>query len=224
MKMKSLLGGIAMSAIGIAALAHNGATGVTLERMNGMVALRDVMRQMAPMMQGQSSYDVRAVQVAGATIMAHAGQNMNTLFPQETIAAQSFAKPEIWANWQEFSALSEQLRVYGLGLSTAATNGLTSPVATQAAVDPSATMDGSTMQMGGTPMDQLGVEAAKFTLAELMGVVARRGSNVPLPASSVSASSGTPVGFDFSQMAAPQAFEMISGTCAACHSVFRSGS
>jgi len=224
MKMKSLLGGIAMSAIGIAALAHNGATGVTLERMNGMVALRDVMRQMAPMMQGQTSYDVRAVQVAGATIMAHSGQNMDKLFPQEEIAAQSFAKPEIWSNWQEFSALSEQLRVYGLGLSTAAPNGLTRPAAPQAAMDPSETADGSTMQMGDAPMDRLGVEATKFTLAELMGVVARRSNNTPPPMSGGSASSETPVGIDFSQMAAPEAFEMISSTCASCHSTFRSGS
>ena len=224
MKLKSLIGGIAMSAIGISALAHNGATGVTLERMNGMVALRGVMSEMASIMQGQTPYDVRAVQLAGATIMAHAGENMDKLFPQGEIAAASFAKPEIWENWEEFSALSEQLRVYGLGLSMAAPNGLTDPSQSQSTIDPSSSTDHSTMQMNGIMTEPQRDDGKQFTIDELMNVAARRNVNGQVGKSSSTATGTELSTLDFSLMAAPQAFEMISGTCAACHAAFRSGS
>ncbi len=223
MNKKSLVGGIAMSAIGVAVLAHNGATGVTLERMNGMVALRGVMRQMAPMMQGQTAYDVRAVQVAGATIIAHAGTNMTKLFPQEQIAAASYAKPEIWESWEEFSALSEQLKAYGLGLSLAAPNGLSRPAPTPAAVDPSDPVDHASMQVSDDVADGSGTDVLPFSVAELMGVAPPKNRNAPAPTQASSSANAQTGGFDFTQMAAPQAFEMISSTCASCHSAFRNG-
>lgn len=224
MNKKSLIGGIAMSAIGIAALAHNGATGVTLERMNGMVALRGAMSELAPMMQGQRAYDVRAVQVAGATIMAHSGENMNKLFPQEEIAAASFAKPEIWENWEEFSALSEELRIYALGLSAVAPNGLTRPVQNQTPTDGAGAVDHSGMQMNDPVSEVAEGNGKQFSLDELMGVASPIDETRTTSISASPDGSAEPGGLDFSLMAAPQVFEMISGTCAACHSTFRSGS
>ena len=48
---------LAASAVAAVALAHNGATGVVLERMNGMTAMRDTVAELAPMMQGTVPYD-----------------------------------------------------------------------------------------------------------------------------------------------------------------------
>lgn len=71
-----ILGAIALSSLGAAALAHNGATGVVMERMMGMSAMRDVLKDMAPMMQGQVSYDEWAVRYAATILQSHTGNNM----------------------------------------------------------------------------------------------------------------------------------------------------
>ncbi len=66
-----ILGAIALSALGAVAFAHNGATGVVMERMMGMTAMRDVMRDLATMMQGQVPYDEWTVQEAAAVLQSH---------------------------------------------------------------------------------------------------------------------------------------------------------
>lgn len=52
-----LLGAIALSSVGAVALAHNEARGVVMQRMRGMSAMRDLMRYLAPMLQGQLPCD-----------------------------------------------------------------------------------------------------------------------------------------------------------------------
>ena len=71
-----ILGAIALTPLGAAALAHNGATGVVMERMMGMSAMRDVLKDLAPMMQGQVPYDEWAVRDAATVLKSHAGNNM----------------------------------------------------------------------------------------------------------------------------------------------------
>lgn len=43
---------LAASAVAAVVLAHTGATGIVLDRMNGMTAMRDTVAELAPMMQG----------------------------------------------------------------------------------------------------------------------------------------------------------------------------
>ena len=72
-----ILGAIALSSLGAAALAHNGATGVVMERMMGMSAIRDVVKNLASsMMQGQVPFDEWAVRDAATVLQTHAGKNM----------------------------------------------------------------------------------------------------------------------------------------------------
>lgn len=143
---KRVLWAGALTSLGVAAFAHNGATGVVMDRMMGMTAMKDVMAGLAPMMRGEAPFEVRTVQEGAARIMAHSGENMNRLFPQGSLQAASYARPEIWEDWEDFEALSEQLRTYALGLATAAPNGLTAPAPAAAAPD-SGAMDHGAMQM-----------------------------------------------------------------------------
>ena len=214
-----ILGAIALTSLGAAALAHNGATGVVMERMMGMSAMRDVMKGLAPMMQGQVPYDERAVRDAATVLQTHAGKNMAGLFPEQAVPASSYAKPEIWTDWAQFEALSEELRLYAEGLDIAAVNGLdvTAPIATPVlpADDRAvmAGMDSATMPVVPPP--------TAFTVEELMGLVARADQSLTMIAAPTS--NGQFTGIDFEVTAADDVFERISQTCASCHSLYRKG-
>lgn len=211
MKLNALMGAIVISTIGASVFAHNGATGMVMERMNGMTSMRDVMRDLAPMMQGEVAFDVRAVQTAGATLMAHSGENMSKLFPKEAIPAASYAKEEIWSDWDKFAALSEELRTYAMGLAIAAPNGLTAPAVGVTPSTEGAAIDHSTMQMD-PPKEML-------TLEQLMGVSPRGSvtSSTPMQMDEVAPA------IDFALLAADDVFEKVSQTCSSCHAQFRRG-
>lgn len=228
----------ALSSLGMVALAHNGATGVVMDRMMGMTAIKDIMASLAPMMRGEAPFDVRAAQEGAARIIAHAGDNMNRLFPEGSLQAASYAKPEIWSEWEDFATLSGQLEAYALGLAMAAPNGLTAPTSAVAAPDTEA-MDHSTMQMEaakapapssggmidhstmpmGTPARDTAQEApvTTYTVSQLMGME-RPGASVQ-----TASAASTAEAIDFALLAADEAFEMVSQTCSSCHARFRSG-
>ena len=213
---KTVLGAVALTVLGAVALAHNGATGVVMERMMGMSAMKTIMGDLAPMMQGAVSYDGIAVQEAAFALQAHAGETMTGLFPQGDIPAASYAKPEIWTDWERFATLSEELQRYSKGLALAAANGLDTPAPLVTPDAPSAMsgMDHSAMPMPAGPEG--------FSVAELMGVTSRAATS-PVMMDAVAAETEVP-GIDFAAMAADDVFEQISQTCASCHSQFRDGS
>lgn len=205
-----ILGVFALSVIGATALAHNGATGVVMERMMGMSAMRDAMRDIAPMMQGQAEYDEMAVQAAAAVLRHHAGETMTQLFPKEAIPAVSYARPEIWSNWGRFAALADELNLYAEGLAMAASNGL---MPARAVTKATTLMDHGNMQMNSMPK--------RFSVAELMGVEPLEETGTPI--ASPAASDTQIAGIDFEMMAADDVFEKVGKTCASCHSAFRKG-
>lgn len=211
-----ILGAIALSSLGAAALAHNGATGVVMERMMGMSAMRDVMKGLAPMMQGQIPYDEQAVRDAAAVLQSHASGNLTGLFPQEPIPATSYAKPEIWSDWARFEALSEDLRIYAEGLGISAVNALEAPALI---APPAASMSGMADMDAATMPAKSPVTT--FTTEELMGLVARSDLTPATP--DAPAAKGQFTGIDFEVTAANVVFEKISQTCASCHSLYRRG-
>lgn len=202
---------LAASAVAAVALAHTGATGVVLDRMNGMTAMRDTIAELAPMMQGTVPYDTFIVSEGASVIASHAGGTMLSLFPENSLEGVTYAKPEIWSDWQEFAALSEELKAYADALAEAAPNGL-EPASSPA--DEMAGMDHSGMDMTGTPQPAQG-----FTVAELMGygaasekIAVTRGTSDP-----------TILELDLTTLAADDLFNRISATCSSCHAQFRAG-
>ena len=195
---------LAASAVAAVALAHNGATGVVLERMNGMTAMRDTVAELAPMMQGTVPYDTFIVSEGASVIAGHAGETMLSLFPEGSLEGVTYARPEIWSDWQDFAALAEELKTYADALAVAAPNGL------EPALPPPgdmAGMDHSAMAMTPAPQGDEG-----FTIAELMGY----GERPP----EVQVARGTS---DPATLAADDLFTRISATCSSCHSQFRAG-
>lgn len=115
------------SSVGLAALAHSGATGVMKERMDAMGEMGDEMKRLAPMMRGQTEYDPDVVRNAADTMIGHAGAQMTELFPEGSNGEPSEALDTIWEDWEEFAALAEALRTTAEGMKLAADNGLAGP-------------------------------------------------------------------------------------------------
>lgn len=123
MKSKLMIGLLAGTTMAAAAFAHGGAEGVVKERMDGMMAMGQSVKELAPMMRGEITYDAEAVR-AGARVFVEHSEGMTELFPEGSAGKPSEAKSEIWSDWGEFSALAEQLKVVSEGLAEAADNGL----------------------------------------------------------------------------------------------------
>ena len=104
-----MIGAALVSSLGAAALAHSGATGIVLERMNGMSAMKKTISQLAPMMRGETPYDAAIVQQGAGVIQSHAGGNMTKLFPEDAVPKASYAVPAIWSQWDEFADLADLL-------------------------------------------------------------------------------------------------------------------
>ncbi|PWR02420.1 cytochrome C [Meridianimarinicoccus roseus] len=180
---------------GAAALAHTGATGVVLERMEGMKAMGDAVQAVAPMMRGEREYDADALRRAAETIEAHSGNAMTDLFPEGSNGDPSEARDRIWTDWDSFVSLAEQLEVAARGLATAADNGLAHE---QGGMSTGTMMGGSSM-MGGPGNAMMGSGNGMM------------GGGMP----------DAMTAEDIGAMPADAAFAMTSQVCSACHTRFR---
>ncbi len=173
MKSRNIvMGAIVVSVVAASAYAHGGAKGIVKERMDGMSALGKTMKALAPMMRGEGSYDAQAVRQGAETIRSHAGSSLTRLFPEGSGGMPSEAKDAVWHEWEDFSALAEQLHLYGEGLSLAADNGLM--MSNGAQTDTSSMMGGgastmmggaSTMMAGGMGLEELSEMSADGVFA-----------------------------------------------------------
>jgi cytochrome c556 len=206
-------GVLALAASGLAAVAvaHTGATGVVLDRMNGMTAMKETVAELAPMMQGAVPYDTFIVSEGASVIASHAGETMLSLFPEGSLEGVTYAKPEIWAEWQQFAALAEELETYADALAEAAPNGL------QPATPASGDMAG--MDHSGMIMSPASEEERGFTVAELMGY-AEASRDVSVARSNIDPAS---LELDLTALAADDLFKRISATCSSCHAQYRAG-
>lgn len=155
MKPTGIITSAVLVGVASVALAHSGATGIVKERMDAMSVLSKAVKQVAPMMSGETAYDADTVRHAAETIGTHAGDSMTRLFPEGSTGMPSVAKDAIWDDWESFAGLAEELHRYAEGLALAADN----PPASQSGTmsDTSAMMGGSDMMganamMGGSDM------------------------------------------------------------------------
>lgn len=189
------------SSVGLAAMAHSGATGVMKERMDAMGEMGDEMKRLTPMMRGQTEYDPDVVRNAADTMIGHAGTQMTELFPEGSNAKPSEALDAIWEDWQEFAALAEALRTSAEGMKLAADNGLAGP-----GDMPGGGMMGSGNGMMGTGQSMMGGNQT------MMGT--GQGMMGGAPAEMMSTEM-------LAEMPVNAGFMAVTQTCSACHQKFR---
>ncbi|MEH6724716.1 MAG: cytochrome c [Hyphomicrobiales bacterium] len=182
-----------------AAYAHSGATGVVKQRMDAMSKLGDVTKSLTEMMRGDISYDAELIRQNAAQIRQHAGQSMTQLFPKDSLMKPSEARPVIWSDWEEFEILAMRLEALAIGLEASAENGLMSSGSA-----PASGMMGTGGGTGGM-MGSDGNAGGMMSSGGMMG-----GQNT------------LPVAADLASMPADGVFNMLTQTCASCHTKFRS--
>ncbi len=197
MRMKTLIIAGIVTSVGVAALAHSGATGVVKERMDGMMAMGKAIKDITPMMRGKAGYDPEAVRAFSKEVRKHSGTAMTRLFPEGSGGEPSESKETIWTDWEGFEELAEQLHVLSEGLSEAADNGLK-----MASADGGATIDSGAMMGGQT----------------LMGGESMMGGQTMMGAGLMMNDMGIE---ELAEMPADGVFMMVSQTCAACHTKYR---
>ena len=182
------------SSVGLAALAHSGATGVMKERMDAMGEMGDEMKRLAPMMRGQTEYDPDVVRSAADTMIGHAGTQMTELFPEGSNGEPSEALDTIWEDWEEFAALAEALRTSAEGMKLAADNGLVGQ-----GEMPGGGMMGTGQGMMGTGQTMMGGNQPMMGAAPTQMMTTEMLDEMPVNAG----------------------FMAVTQTCSACHQKFR---
>lgn len=202
---------MAASAAAFGAYAHTGANGVILERMNGMTAMRDVMAELAPMMQGATPYDASSISEGAGVIAGHAGETMLSLFPEGSMSGVTYAKPEIWSDWQGFKGLAEELQSYALALSEA------SQLANFPDSAPTEDMALSVPPEMDIPYAP--AENRALWIGKLMGYGKKR-ADLPIPRADEGIAADEP---NQRRRSPDELFARLSSTCSACHARFRQG-
>ncbi|CAM4309648.1 c-type cytochrome [Palleronia rufa] len=165
MKLKTILAAAAASSVAMGALAHSGATGIVLERMQAMSAMSEAVKKVTPIMRGEADYDADTVRAAAQTFEEHSGTAMTELFPRDNANEKSYAKPAIWEDWEEFERLAVRLETLSQGLAQAADNGLS---ADEAQADTGAMMGGdASAMMGGDTSAMMGGTSSEVSMEEL---------------------------------------------------------
>lgn len=110
--MKKILQITTVSLICLASVA-GAKDGVTNEavkaRMAAMDTIRNSTRILGSMVQGKAAFDGAKAEAA-ATAMAGAAANIPVLFEDQATDPKSEAKPEIWSNWDDFTAKANALQ------------------------------------------------------------------------------------------------------------------
>ncbi len=201
MNVRIWMTALVASSVGLAALAHSGATGVMKERMDAMGEMGDEMKRLAPMMRGQTEYDPDVVRSAADTMIGHAGTQMTELFPEGSNGEPSEALDTIWEDWEEFAALAEALRTSAEGMKLAADNGLVGQ-----GEMPGGGMMGTGQGMMGTGQTMMGGNQPMMGAGQgMMGAAPTQMMTTEMLA----------------EMPVNAGFMAVTQTCSACHQKFR---
>lgn len=142
-----------------AVFAHSGATGIVKQRMDGMVALRDAVREVTPIMRGQVDYDADAVMDFARVVQEHAGEAMTELFPEGSGGMPSEARDTVWSDWEDFEKLAMDLEVLGQALESSAKKGLSAGDTAETSMSTDLMGAGMGSMMGMSETEEMDIEA-----------------------------------------------------------------
>ncbi len=97
-------------------LADNNAIDVVQERMLVMKSMDAAAKRIAEMMLGREAYEPQALAAAARTVASHGGSRLIQQYPEGSLESPSKASPKIWADWDRFESLAQDLVLFGEGL------------------------------------------------------------------------------------------------------------
>ena len=119
-----VLSAIVVVGAATAVLAHKGATGVVMERMNAMKSMGDNMKALSLMVTGKAAFSADKTKKIASTLKTHAS-DIAKLFPKGSIKGPSEALPKIWTDWDEFIGYAKSLEGLAGQLEASAANSKT---------------------------------------------------------------------------------------------------
>ena len=84
---------------------HEGASGVTKQRMAGMKIMANSVKSLHAIVSGKSKLDAEKVRAYTAAIRREGGPRLLKLFPEGSMGYPSEATPQIWGDWPAFVKL-----------------------------------------------------------------------------------------------------------------------
>lgn len=106
----SMLCFVGIALIVMSVKAHEGASGVIKQRMDAMKSMGDYAKTVGDMFKGKTTLDISTISAASEDFVLH-GQLIPTQFPDTPESREGLmteALPNIWDDWQQFTALAEQ--------------------------------------------------------------------------------------------------------------------
>lgn len=110
--IKSLTAIAIVTIILLPAYAHKGATGIVLERMQSMSAMKDAIAIIGNMMRGRLAFDPQEAQKQAKTLQAHA-TSMVSQFPDNEESRQKATKAleAVWQKPENFASIANELEL-----------------------------------------------------------------------------------------------------------------
>ena len=101
------------------AIAHDGATGMVMQRMEAMKEISASMKLIGAMVKGESAFDVAKVEEAANVVAGH-GKHIGHMFPEGSLDKPTEALPVIWTRWDDFIRIGKEMETSALALAEAA--------------------------------------------------------------------------------------------------------
>ena len=97
------------------AIAHDGATGMVMQRMEAMKEISESMKAIGAMVKGDKAFDAGAAEAAARVIAEH-GKHMAHMFPEGSLDKPTEALPVIWTRWDDFTRIGKEMETSALAL------------------------------------------------------------------------------------------------------------
>lgn len=109
---------LAIASASAITLAHDGATGMVMQRMEAMKEIGKSMKSIAAMVKGDTAFDGAVVQASADVIAEHA-KHMPHMFPEGSLDKPTEALPVIWTQWDRFTEIAGKLNTDAQALAEA---------------------------------------------------------------------------------------------------------
>lgn len=102
------------------ATGHRDATGIVKQRMDAMTSMGGAMKELGSLIRGTQHDEAERFKVYARTIIQHAGDELTALFPEGSLNHPTRTLPSVWADWDRFVRLAQELERTAGSLASAA--------------------------------------------------------------------------------------------------------
>jgi len=115
---RAFAGAAVIAALSGIALAHDGATGMVMQRMEAMKEISASMKAIGAMVKGEKEFNAAEVESSALVIAGHS-KHIGHMFPEGSLDKPTEALPVIWTRWDDFTRIGKEMEMSALALAEA---------------------------------------------------------------------------------------------------------